>query len=264
VVDPTSGKLISEHGANLFHMPHGLTIDSDGHLWITDVGSHQVHKLDGKTYKVVMSLGEKLIPGGDDHHFCKPTDVAVASNGDFFVADGYCNSRVMKFNKQGKLLASFGRPNGGDGSEPSAGEFAVPHSLTLIEDLNLLCVADRENERIQCFAAGLTDGRHHHLRAFVPTGTFFTKAEHIGRVFAIREKQHYLVGATNRDESGSLEPQVFIMDMNTGRANTFAKGLENAHALALGDNGDIYVAQMNPNQVVRFSVPVQQVAEAKA
>ncbi|KAI1721589.1 NHL repeat domain-containing protein [Ditylenchus destructor] len=251
ILDPNTGKLISEHGQNEFYMPHGLTIDSEGNYWVTDVGSHQIIKLD-KSFKPVMTLGEKLVPGSDDKHFCKPTDVAVAKNGDFFVADGYCNSRIMKFNKEGKLIASFGSQN--SANPPQVGEFFVPHSLALIEDLNLLCVADRENRRIQCFAAGLSEGQHFHPRAFVPTGTFFTKAENIGRVFAIREKQHYLVGVTDHDET-DVEPQVFVMDMNTGRANTFAKGLENAHALALNDFGDIFISQMNPNQIVKFSVP---------
>jgi len=107
-------------------MPHGLTIDAHGNSWVTDVGSHQVHKLD-KDFKVrggfsvkrslknyfqlIMSLGEKLVPGADDKHFCKPTDVAIASTGEFFVADGYCNSRIMKFDKDGKLLSQFGKPD---------------------------------------------------------------------------------------------------------------------------------------------------------
>lgn len=192
-----------------------------------------------------------MIPGSDDKHFCKPTDVAVASTGEFFVADGYCNSRIMKFDKDGKLLSQFGQPDSSD--SPKAGEFFVPHSLALIEDLNLLCVADRENERIQCFSAGL-EGAHQHRRAYVPTGTFFTKAENIGRIYAIREKEHFLVGVTDRDRSGQLDPQVFVMDMNTGRANSFAKGLENAHAVALSNTGDIYVSQMQPSQIVKFSI----------
>jgi len=61
-----------------------------------------------------MSLGEKLVPGTDDKHFCKPTDVAIASTGEFFVADGYCNSRIMKFDKDGKLLSQFGKPDCND------------------------------------------------------------------------------------------------------------------------------------------------------
>uniref|UniRef100_A0A915N8M0 peptidylamidoglycolate lyase n=1 Tax=Meloidogyne javanica TaxID=6303 RepID=A0A915N8M0_MELJA len=190
VIDTESGAVLEEYGKSMFYMPHGLTIDAHGNSWVTDVGSHQVHKLD-KDFKLIMSLGEKLVPGADDKHFCKPTDVAIASTGEFFVADGYCNSRIMKFDKDGKLLSQFGKP---DSSEtPKNGEFLVPHSLTLIEDLNLLCVADRENERIQCFSAGLEGAQHQHRRAYVPTGTFFTKAENIGRVFAIREKGEIFV-----------------------------------------------------------------------
>ena len=48
------------------------------------------------------------MPGTTNDCFCKPTDVAVAKSGTFFVADGYCNSRIMKFDKDGKFLAKFG------------------------------------------------------------------------------------------------------------------------------------------------------------
>jgi peptidylamidoglycolate lyase len=255
ILDPSSGRLLAEHGAGAFYMPHGMSIDAEGNVWVTDVGRHQVLKLDKSSLKPLLEVGERMVPGGDEKHFCMPTDVAVARSGEFFVADGYCNARVMKFDREGKFVTSFGQPN--SANPPHIGEFFIPHSLVLIEDLNVLCVADRENERIQCFAAGLNDegSAAHHPRAYIPTGTFFTKAEHIGRVYAIREKQHYLVGVTSRDEKRQVAPQVFVMDMNTGRANTFAKGLENAHALALSDHGDIYVAQMNPNQIVKFSVP---------
>jgi hypothetical protein len=69
-----------------------------------------VYKLD-KDFKPVMTLGHKLVPGSDDEHFCKPTDVAIASTGEFFVADGYCNSRIIKFSKNGKVMTKFGNPN---------------------------------------------------------------------------------------------------------------------------------------------------------
>uniref|UniRef100_A0A7E4ZT84 peptidylamidoglycolate lyase n=1 Tax=Panagrellus redivivus TaxID=6233 RepID=A0A7E4ZT84_PANRE len=248
VIDAATGTVVAEHGENRFYMPHGLTVDKQGNVWVTDVGSHQVHKLDGKTFEPVLSLGEKLVPGSDDGHFCQPTDVAVSADGRFaFVADGYCGSRVVKFDaKTGKLLEQFGSPDTAYPAE--AGEFFVPHSLTLIEDLNLLCVADRENERIQCFAAGLAAGH----RQQAPTGMFVTKAENIGRVYAIRERRHYLVGVTGADAEG-LEPQMFMMDMDTGKAETFAKGLD-GHALAIDDTGMVYVARMHPNEIVQIQI----------
>ncbi|VDM43447.1 unnamed protein product [Toxocara canis] len=278
VIDPKTGKVLEEHGDGVFFMPHGLTVDHDDNIWVTDVALHQVFKLD-KNFKTQLTLGERLKPGDDAKHFCKPTDVAVAKNGHFFVADGYCNSRVMKFDQNGKLLATFGSPNSKSLQNlnlsfltnvrgevvPEDGEFWIPHSLALIEDMNLICVADRENERIQCFSAGLAEGG----RA-IPPGIFITKAENIGRVYAIREKPptpitakshtilsgHYLVGVTGSDGDG-IEPQLFVMDMNTGKANTFIKGIENAHALEVSDDGMVYIAQIGPNQIVQLSLQDQ-------
>jgi len=197
--------------------------------------------------KPSLVLGEAFVPGNGDGHFCKPTDVAVASNGDFFVADGYCNSRVMKFDKEGKLLTKFGRKNAG--FPAGNGQFNVPHSITLIEDLDLVCVADRENERIQCFSAGITVGS----RA-IPPGMLITKAENLGRVYAIREKAHYLVGVTGSDLLGMSVPQVFIMDVNTGKAQTYAKGIESPHDLAITDSGTVFIGEIGPNRILKLSL----------
>ncbi|KAK6730850.1 hypothetical protein RB195_007363 [Necator americanus] len=247
VIDLTNGKITEEHGKDMFYMPHGLTIDEKGNYWVTDVGSHQVHKLD-PSFKPILSLGEKLVPGDDANHFCKPTDVAVAKNGYFFVADGYCNSRIMKFDPSGKLVDSFGAA----GDEYGPSEFLIPHSLALIEDMNLICVADRENERVQCFSAGLAEGHR-----TIPAGIPITSAEQIGRVFAIREKKHYLVGVTGRDEEDQIPPQLFVMDMASGKANTFIKGIENPHSLAISDEGTVFISQMHPNQIIQIFLPDQ-------
>ncbi|KAK7011016.1 peptidyl-alpha-hydroxyglycine alpha-amidating lyase F21F3.1, partial [Biomphalaria glabrata] len=126
-----------------FNVPHGLTIDHKDNIWVTDVGRHQVLRIPKGATKPDLELGEKFVSGDDDKHFCKPTDVAVASNGDFFVADGYCNNRVLKFSSTGKLLSQWGAQEGNNGMTPYT--LNIPHSLTLIEELDLICVADREN-----------------------------------------------------------------------------------------------------------------------
>jgi hypothetical protein len=246
VVDPITGRVLRTAGRNQFYMPHGLTIDNDDNLWVTDVGMHQIFKFEKGSDKPSLTLGVAFEPGADDNHFCKPTDIAVATNGDFFVADGYCNSRVMKFDRHGNLLAKFGTAN--EDFPINDGQFRIPHSIALIEDMNLVCVADRENERIQCFSAGIAEG----IRS-IPTGLFITKAENIGRVFAIREKAHYLIGVTGSDLLGTTEPQAFIMDVNNGKAHTFAKGIGNAHSLAISDTGTVYIGQIGPNQIVQVS-----------
>ncbi|EGT43479.1 hypothetical protein CAEBREN_13531 [Caenorhabditis brenneri] len=244
IINREDRKTLEEFGAGLFYMPHGLTIDNNGDYWVTDVGSHQVHKIDSKTKKIVMTLGEKLVPGEDEKHFCKPTDVAVAKNGHIFVADGYCNSRVLKFDAKGNLMAQINAAIE-DNQSP---EFLVPHSLALIEDMNIICVADRENQRVQCFSAGLSEGDR-----TLPTGIPITSATDIGRVFAIREREHYLIGVTGK--SDDVEAQMFSIDMQTGKTETFAKGLvRNTHALAIAADGVMFVSQLEPSRILEVSL----------
>ncbi|VDK86559.1 unnamed protein product [Litomosoides sigmodontis] len=245
VIDPNTGAVVREFGKGIFFMPHGLTVDSNDNIWVTDVGLHQVFKFD-KNFKLLMKLGERMKPGSDKKHFCKPTDTAVGRNGHFFVSDGYCNSRIIKFDQSGKFLAEFRHSNGFGRAIDS--QFSTPHSIALIEDLNLICVADRENERIQCFSAGMGSEQ----RA-LPTGMLITKAESVGRIYAIREKKHYLIGVTESDGEG-IEPQLFVLDMNNGKAKTFIKGIENAHCLAISDDGVVYVGQTEPKQIVQISL----------
>jgi peptidylamidoglycolate lyase len=84
-------------------------VDINNNVWVTDVALHQIFKFHQGGGKALLTLGVAFMPGNDDDHFCKPTAVAVMSNGDFFVSDGYCNSRIMKFNKNGTFLMQWGR-----------------------------------------------------------------------------------------------------------------------------------------------------------
>lgn len=96
-----------------FFMPHGITVDHENNVWLTDVGLHQVFKFgpssDGKFENMLMSLGVAFEPGNDLDKFCKPTSVAVTTSGEFYVADGYCNSRIIKFSAEGRVLLEWGR-----------------------------------------------------------------------------------------------------------------------------------------------------------
>jgi peptidylamidoglycolate lyase len=107
VFDGDTGTLLSSWGAGLFMMPHGLSVDADDNIWVTDVGSHQVHKLsaDGE---VLLTLGQSGEQGNDEFHFAQPTDVAFAKDGGVYVSDGYINARVIKFSKDGDFLFEWG------------------------------------------------------------------------------------------------------------------------------------------------------------
>lgn len=152
-----NGEIVYEGGNNTFYMPHGLTIDSEFNFWVTDVALHQVMKFPSKNNVIdsqaLIVLGNPFTPGNGRNSFCKPTSVAVLQNGEFFVADGYCNARIIKFSKSGSRILTWGENSfqGKPFSYAPKNYFAIPHGLTLALDKNLLCVADRENGRVQCF-----------------------------------------------------------------------------------------------------------------
>ena len=110
----SSGKLVKNFGAVMFHHSHGIDVDRDGNVWVTDAREgHQVVKFspDGE---VLMTLGKAGVPGEGPDTFNQPSDVVVAPNGDIFVADGHdsttngqrmdSNARIVKFSKDGKFI----------------------------------------------------------------------------------------------------------------------------------------------------------------
>jgi peptidylamidoglycolate lyase len=135
-----------EQHNDLFTHPHNITIspyDPDRHVWVVDAGSQQVFKFtnDGK---LVMTLGEFRVAGTDKTHFGNPNGIAFLPNGDFYVSDGYANTRVIKFSKDGQYLFQWGKRGTGPG------EFATPHGIA-IDAKGRVYVIDRSNSRIQVF-----------------------------------------------------------------------------------------------------------------
>jgi sugar lactone lactonase YvrE len=149
--DP-AGKLVSSFGANLLIFPHGIWMEKDGSLWLTDGQGangkgHQVFKFSPQG-KVLMTLGKAGVAGDGPDTFNQPNAVAIAPNGDIFVSDGHNpgrgNARVVKLSKDGKFIKQWG----GHGSAP--GQFEVPHTLAF-DSKGRLFVGDRANNRIQIF-----------------------------------------------------------------------------------------------------------------
>jgi hypothetical protein len=134
-------------------MPHGLTVDHEGNIWLTDVALHQVIKYNFRlSEEPQLVLGEEFVSDSDQTHFCKPTDVAVSKkNGHIFVADGYCNDRVVQFDQNGNYIKEFR-------DEKQA--LSVVHSIALIEKLNLVCTVSRQAGRIVCFDISNGDKKH--------------------------------------------------------------------------------------------------------
>ncbi|KAM4707526.1 peptidyl-glycine alpha-amidating monooxygenase isoform 2-T2 [Discoglossus pictus] len=248
VVNPNSSALIKTTGKNLFYLPHGLSVDKDGNYWVTDVALHQVFKLSpqGKD-SPLLTLGKAFQPGSDQKHFCQPTDVAVdIITGNFFVADGYCNSRIMQFSPNGMFIMQWGEESGSKVALP--GQFRIPHSLTLIPDQGQLCVADRENGRIQCFHS--------------ETGHFVKEIKHkqFGKeVFAVSYAPGGLLYAVNGKPfyGESVPVQGFVMNFSNGDIIDtfipFRKRFDMPHDIAASEDGSVYVGDAHANAVWKFA-----------
>jgi sugar lactone lactonase YvrE len=146
-----SGKLLTSFGAGMFNFPHGLFVDRDNNIWVTDGkadgGKGHVAVKFSQDGKVLMTLGTPGVAGADETHFNAPSDVVVAPNGDIFVADGHggdTNARIVKFSKDGKFITAWGHKGTGHG------EFQTPHGLAM-DSAGHIYVADRENDRVQIF-----------------------------------------------------------------------------------------------------------------
>jgi DNA-binding beta-propeller fold protein YncE len=148
-----SGMFLKGFGRGLFVSPHKITVDKDGNLWVADNGmkdgkGHQVFKFN-QDGKILLTLGKAGVAGPGLDTFDQPTEVAIAPNGDIFVADGHgnavtANARIMKFDKAGKFLKTWGKKGKGNG------EFDVPHTLAF-DSKGRLFVGDRQNNRIEIF-----------------------------------------------------------------------------------------------------------------
>ena len=234
--DP-NGRFVRAFGDNLFTRAHGLRIDSEGNLWATDVGGHTVVKLDNQG-RVLLTLGEKGQPGDwndQSRKLNEPNDVLIAPNGDIFVAQGHTpgamgDPRVLKFDKDGKFIKSWG----GKGKGP--GQFDVAHGLAM-DPSGRLWVTDRENQRIQIF-----DSNGQFVKALtyagLPCGIVFT------------DRYIYMAnGFAGQILRMDLDGRVLATVGKTGRGvGLFGE----AHYVAVSPKGEIFVADSVNGSVQKF------------
>jgi peptidylamidoglycolate lyase len=243
VFDAKTGRLLSTLGNQTFIMPHGLSVDNKGLLWLTDVGSHQVFKIDPQSGKVLLTLGTAGVAGGGRSHFGRPTDVGFSRDGTIFVADGYINTRVVRFSPEGKYLGEWGTP----GSQ--AGEFNLPHGLTVLR--NRVYVCDRSNLRVQVFNL---KGRY--LDQW--------QGSRIGRPFGIAtDQRNRLFIIDGGDQPDHTRSRVVILNPHGqlwATFNTAQPGDSSnlGHDIAVDGKGAIYVADAWGNHIRKFILKTNQ------
>lgn len=227
VFDP-KGNYLRSWGRDFFGNPHGLRVDKDDNIWAVDNKNHQVYKFT-RGGRLLQTWGIKGQPGTDDKTFNAPTDVAFAASGDFYVSDGYGNSRVVKFNKDGKYLLSWGKR----GTAP--GEFHTVHSVG-VDSKGRVWVSDRENNRIQ---------------VFTPNGEFLKQWTHLGAtqdLFITPSDEMWVITHRNNVENityDTLAGRLMKIDLETGK---ILGAMEcPGHKITLAKSGEIFVASLTGN-----------------
>jgi peptidylamidoglycolate lyase len=240
VIDGRTGKLLTEWGAGEFIMPHGLTLDREDNVWLTDVGRQQVFKYTHDGH-LLLTLGERGQAGSDQAHFNLPTDVAVLPDGSFYVSDGYRNTRVVKFDPTGRYEFEWG----GRGAQP--GKFNLPHGVA-VDTRGRVFVCDRSNSRLQ---------------SFDPHGKFLAewKGPAIGRPYgvAVAANDHvFLIDGGDQVPDQPDHAKVVEIDADGNVVGSFGSVGKGAgqfrlgHDIAVAPDGAVYVAEAKGQRVQKF------------
>ncbi|MEE2876920.1 MAG: peptidyl-alpha-hydroxyglycine alpha-amidating lyase family protein [Candidatus Neomarinimicrobiota bacterium] len=233
MLDNRTGSLLNSFGKDAFLTPHGLTVDSENNVWVTDVQYHQIYKFshDGD---LLMTLGEEKVPGWDGTHFNQPTDVAVAPDGTIYVSDGYGNNRVAVFDSKGKFKFEWGADSEGNG------QFNLPHGIARDDD-GRIYVADRSNSRVQVFESN---------------GTFVDswKSEVIGRPWGMAvggDRTLYVVDGGDPNPMGVQRSRIVRMTLSgtvLGSFGSFGQydgQMDWPHDVGVDSKGSVYVGDVH-------------------
>jgi sugar lactone lactonase YvrE len=237
--DP-SGKLVKSFGEGMFVFPHGFHVDKDGNVWATD-GHHKDGKGDqvfkfSHDGKLLLTLGKAGEVGGAPDSFNQPPDVAVAPNGDIFVSDGHqgcnCDSRIVKFSKDGKFIKAWGQKGTGPG------DLQDPHCLAF-DSQGRLFVCDRRNLRIEIFDQ---DGKF--IDAWKqfgrPSGIFISKDD---TMYVAEQELGIIIGSA---KDGSLKAYVPTPIPPPGVRR------RGAESVALDSAGNLYTGEIGSFKLMKY------------
>ncbi len=231
-----NGKLLEAWNEVPVKSSHGIRVDPAGNVWLADVEGHSIMQFnpEGRLTRIFANAGKS--PGDNEsmYAFNRPTGLAFHPNGDFFVSDGYVNSRIVRFGKDGMYIKHWGKKGKLDG------EFDLVHDVA-IDSRGRVYVADRSNDRVQIFDAD---------------GNFLGKWTEIGQpwglYYAGREDAIYMAdGRNNRVVKLNLDGQIL------GTLGGFGKmpgKFDFAHNLSVDSSGAIYVAEIKNWRVQKFAI----------
>ena len=214
---------------NIFISPY----DKERHVWVVDREGQQILKFSNDGKKLVMKLGEKGVAGTDHDHFNLPAGMAFLPDGSFLIADGYRNTRVIKFDKDGKFVMEFGAKGTGHG------EFNLVHTVA-VDAQKRIYVADRGNNRIQIFDE---------------TGKYLDEWDNI------RSPAFLMLSADGKSVwvTSNAEDRLAKFDMNGtlqtvygAKGNNFPGALDDLHYFQVDKAGTLYIADSFNNRIQKW------------
>ncbi len=233
------GNFIRSFGSpEIFNRSHGLTIDADDNLWVTDVRDHIAMKLnaDGEILSMIGERGEKGVWDDDtgSHLLSEPTAIAFDSIGNLYIAQGHGNGgspEILKFKADGEFIMKWGML----GNAP--GQFAVAHAI-VIDSNDTLYIADRENNRIQLFDT---------------SGNYLEQWNYNTLICALYlHDDGYMYITTGFDgEFAKLDMQGNVLGA-LGRPGTGNGEFGEAHGIVLDDDDNVYIPDVRNWRVQKF------------
>ena len=232
---------------HLWYRPHDVEIsryDPDRHVWIVDADGHFVAKFTNDGSELVLMLGEPGVPGDDDEHFRRPTFLAFMDENTFYLADGYDNTRVIKYDMDGNILAQWGELGTAPG-ETRPGHWNNVHGIAVDPTTRRVFVNDRDNGRVQVFDE---DGN------YLDEWNFFT-----GRRGQPMDIHSFIVTSDRKLWAADQGTHKILgYDLNGhflyswGSWGEYPGGMWGVHGMSTDNEGNFYTASVNNGRIQKF------------
>jgi len=226
----------------LFGYPHQVIInpyDPEKHVWVVEAARHAIYKFSNDGTKLVQTLGTPNEPGHDATHFNRPTFIAWLPDSTMFVADGYVNTRVAKFDRDGNFLMEWGQ-KGNPPNETRPGYFNTVHGIAVDPATRRVYVSDRTNLRIQVFDE---NGKFLDQWSIGPDGAqIYSLYFSDGKLWASDAHTHRLVAW---DPEGHLQ-------YAWGGSGLWAGATDGVHGISVDQEGNVYLAELFHGRAMKY------------
>ena len=244
IVIDAEGNIVEEwtQWDSIFRRPHSVAInpyDPEKHVWVVDDRQHAVYKFTNDGQRLVQTLGVPGEPGTDETHFNRPTFLTWLPDSTLFVADGYANSRVVKFDRDGNFLLTWGQ-EGRPPNDMRPGYFNAVHGIQVDPETRTVYVTDRTNRRIQVF-----DENGEFLHQF-STGNPSTP------------QVLYLSADKNLWVADNATSKIVKFDMqgkflySWGSQGQWPGAIWNVHGISVDQEGNLYLAEVNNGRLQKY------------